>query len=145
MNYFLALAGAALVGVCVALEPTVNSGLGRIVTPRLAALHSFILGTLIILLINILSGGFKEYRNITKAPPYLWIGGALGVVVVYLGARVTPVIGVASTISIMVAVQLVTSVAIDSMGLFGVTKVPLDWSKIAGAILMVIAARLIVK
>lgn len=65
--------------------------------------------------------------------------------VVFLGAMVTPVIGVASTITIMVAVQLLTSIVIDTLGLFGVAKVPLDTGRIIGAVILVIAARLIVK
>lgn len=114
MNYILSLIGAGIAGMCVALEPTVNSGLGKVITPRLAALHSFLLGTLIIVVINIFNGGFRQYRLIAKTPPYLWIGGALGVVVVYIGAKVAPVLGVAATITIMVVVQLISGVVIDS-------------------------------
>ncbi|MCX8131800.1 MAG: DMT family transporter [Clostridia bacterium] len=145
MTYYFALAGAGIVGICVALEPTVNSALAKLITPRLAALHSFLLGTILVLIINALAGGFKEYRNILKAPPYLWIGGLLGATVVYLGARVAGVIGIASTVTVMVAVQLVTGIAIDSLGLLGTAKVPLDTSRVIGVIIMVIAVKLIVK
>ena len=64
MGYVIALIGAGIVGVGVALEPTINSGLGKLITPRLATLHSFIVGTLIIFIMNFMSGGFKEYRGI---------------------------------------------------------------------------------
>lgn len=145
MGYILALIGAGVIGVCVALEPTVNSGLGKVITPRLASLHSFLVGVVLIVLINIFSGGFKEYRFIAKSPPYLWIGGILGVIIVYLGAKVTPLLGVASTVTIMVAVQLIAGILIDQFGLFGVAKVPAGMSRVAGAALMVIAVKLIVK
>ena len=145
MNFIFALIGAGIVGICVALEPTVNSGLGKIITPRLATLHSFLVGTLIVVIINILSGGFKEYRFITKAPPYLWIGGVIGTVVVYVGAKVAPVIGIAATLTIMVSVQLITSIVIDSFGLLGAEKIPLDFSRIAGVLIMIVAVRLIVR
>lgn len=145
MNYILALIGAGLVGICVALEPTVNSGLGKVITPRLATLHSFIVGTLIVLVINILSGGFKEYKFIAKAPPYLWIGGIIGTVVVYVGAKVAPVIGIAATLTIMVSVQLITSIIIDSFGLLGAEKIPLDLNRIIGVLIMIVAVRLIVR
>lgn len=145
MNYIIALIGAGVVGVCIALEPTVNYGLGRIITPKLATLHSFLVGTFIVLLINIFSGGLSEYRNIVKAPPYLWVGGLLGAIVVYGGAKVTGVLGVASTITIMVAVQLGTSILIDNFGLFGAERVPIDISRIIGILLLIVAVKLIVK
>lgn len=145
MNNFLALVGAGIVGICVALEPTVNSGLGKIITPRLAAFHSFLVGTVLVVIINILSGGFKEYALIAKAPVYLWIGGLIGTSVVLLGAVVAPVIGIASTLTIMVAVQLATGIVIDTFGLLGAVKVPFDWTRVIGLVLMIIAARLIVR
>ncbi|MCX7708592.1 MAG: DMT family transporter [Clostridia bacterium] len=145
LNQYFAILGAVIVGICVALEPTVNSGLGKYITPRLAALHSFIVGSVLILIINLVYGGFREYRLIVKAPPYFWIGGLLGVIVVYVGARVAPIIGIASTVTIMVTVQLATSILIDHLGLFGVTKVPVDAGRVAGVVLMIIAVKLIVK
>lgn len=141
----LAMIGAGLVGICVALEPTINSGLGRYITPKLAALHSFVIGSVLLLIISLFSGGFKEYRLITKAPLYLWIGGFIGVVVVYIGARVATVIGIASTLTIMVAVQLITGMLIDNYGLFGVEKVPFDIARIIGIVLLIAAVKLIVK
>jgi bacterial/archaeal transporter family-2 protein len=145
MTYILALIGAGLIGICAAVEPAVNSGLGKVITPRLATFHSFIVGFILIIFINISSGSFKEYRLIAKAPPYLWIGGLLGITIVYVGAKVTPVLGVASTVTIMVSLQIISSMLIDSFGLFGSTKVPLDFSRIIGILLMIIAVKLIVK
>ncbi|MCX7920480.1 MAG: DMT family transporter [Clostridia bacterium] len=146
MNYFLALLGAGVIGVCVALEPTVNSGLGKIIGPKLATFHSLLVGLVAILVISLFNlGGFKDYKMIAKAPPYLWIGGLLGITIVYLGTRVPTVIGVASTVTVMVAVQMVTSIVIDSLGLFGATKVPVDSARIIGVILIIVAVKLIVR
>lgn len=145
MNYLIALICAGFMGICVALEPTVNSNLGKMITPRLAVFHSFIVGTLIVTLMIAFTGGFKEYKLITKAPPYLWIGGILGLIIVYLGTRVTLVLGIASTLTIMVSAQLITGIVIDSFGLFGTAKVPVDVSRVIGVVLIVIAVKLIVK
>ncbi len=145
MSSFLAILAAAVVGVCIALEPTVNSALGKVITPRLATFHSFVVGMVAIVIINILSGGFKGYSNVLKVPPYLWIGGLLGLTVILGGAWAAGVIGVASTVTVMVAVQMVTGIVIDSLGLFGATKVPIDMSRIIGVVLLVIAVKLIIK
>lgn len=145
MNYIFAVAGAVLVGICVALEPTVNSGLGKVITPRLAAFHGFIVGTAVLAVVNLFAGGFKEYRLIVKTPPYLWVGGIIGVIVVYFGAKVVPVLGIASTLTIMVSVQMVTSIIIDTFGLLGVEKVPFDAGRLIGVILIIAAVKLIVR
>lgn len=145
MGYIYALIGAGLAGACAAIQPTINSGLGKLITPRLATLHSFIVGTVLLVIINLLSGGFKEYGGVLKVPPYLWLGGALGIVIVYVGAKVTSILGVTASMTIMVAVQLLLSMVIDNFGLFGVEKVPMDLTRISGIILMIIAVKLIVK
>lgn len=145
MNYILALIGAGVAGICVSLQTALNAELGKTITPRLSALHSFIVGTIVLFLINILSGGFREYRLIAKTPPYLWIGGVLGVIIVYMGIKVVPVIGVAATVTMMVVLQMVSSIAIDSLGLFGADRIPLDAGRIFGVVLLIIAVWFIVK
>lgn len=70
MNHVFAFILAGMTGILVAFEPTVNSGLGKYITPRLATLHSFIVGTAAVVIINIVSGGFKDYKFISQAPPY---------------------------------------------------------------------------
>jgi len=145
MSYIFALVISVIAGICVALEPTVNSALGRYIPARLAALQSSIVGLAIILILNLVSGGFKEYRNILKAPPYLWIGGILGIIIVYSGIKAAPIIGVGTMVTIMVAVQLITSIIVDTFGLFGNVKVPLETGRIIGVLLLIIGARLIIK
>ncbi len=145
MNYIFSIMGALVIGLCVALEPVINSGLGKIISPRLATMHSFIVGTILIVLINVFSGGFKQYGLIVKAPPYLWIGGILGLLVVLLGAIITPQLGAASTITLIVGAQIICSIVIDSLGLFGVQKVPLDLQRLIGAVMILIAVKLIIR
>lgn len=145
MNYIFALITAVVAGICVALEPTVNSALGRYIPARLAAFQSSIVGLIIVLIINMAGGGFKEYKNILKAPPYLWIGGIIGIIIVYSGIKAAPVIGVGTMVTIMVAVQLITSIIVDTFGLFGSVKVPLDTGRIIGVLLLIVGAKLIVK
>lgn len=145
MNYYLALIGAGFIGVCVALEPAVNAALGKVITPRLATFHSFLVGIIVMFIINMTSGGFAQYKNIIKAQPYLWFGGLLGASIVYFGAKVAPVIGVASMVAIMVAVQLATGIIIDAMDLFGTGRIPLDAGRVIGIILLIAGARLILR
>ena len=64
------------------------------------------------------------------------LGGALGLVItltVMLGMRaLTP----ATAVSVILVSQLLTAGAIDALGLMGTERVPLTWTKAAGAALM---------
>ena len=64
------------------------------------------------------------------------LGGTLGLVItltVMLGMRaLTP----ATAVSVILVSQLLTAGAIDALGLMGTERVPLTWTKAAGAALM---------
>lgn len=65
------------------------------------------------------------------------LGGALGLIItltVMLGMHaLTP----ATAVSIILVSQLLTSGAIDALGIMGTERVPLTWSKAIGAALMI--------
>ncbi len=78
-----------------------------------------------------------SFSALGGVPWYYMLGGALGLVItltVMLGMRVlTP----ATAVSIILVSQLLTAGAIDALGLMGAERVPLTWSKAAGAALMI--------
>ena len=55
----------------------------------------------------------------------------MGVVVVLTITVVTPRLGAAATIGLLIAGQLAMGVAIDRYGWFGVEQVPLTWPRVA--------------
>jgi transporter family-2 protein len=73
------------------------------------------------------------------------LGGVMGLLVVftitYAGSR----IGVAATVGILIAGQLVAGAAIDRWGLFGSEKIPLDAYRLAGIVLLGLGAALSLK
>lgn len=73
---------------------------------------------------------------------YLVGGGGMGVVVVFTITVVTPRIGAAATIGLLIAGQLAMGVAIDRYGLFGVDKVDLTWPRALGVLLLAAGAAL---
>ena len=71
-----------------------------------------------------------------REPPWLWLGGIMGAVIV-AGITYSPArIGVFATIGLLIAGQLVMGAFIDAFGLFGVEKIPLDTGRIAGLALL---------
>jgi transporter family-2 protein len=136
---------AVMVGFCISLQATINTALGRASTPKNAALFSFLLGTAALLVINGITGELKSFKMAFNAPYYLLIGGLLGAIIVFSQITVIPVIGVGTTISLMVTVQLITGIIIDHFGWLGTPKTPVDLSRIFGVILLLISLRFIIK
>ena len=72
----------------------------------------------------------------------MWIGGAMGLLVVFSITFAQPRIGATTTIGILIAGQLAMGVLIDRFGLFGVDAVSLSPARIAGIVLLSAGAAL---
>lgn len=76
------------------------------------------------------------YADALHAPPWLWIGGVMSVVIV-LGLTVAgPRVGVVATTGLLIVGQLAAAAVIDRFGLFGVERIGLSATKIAGLVLL---------
>jgi bacterial/archaeal transporter family-2 protein len=103
-------------------------------------IFSSIVATTVLLVLRQSLAGFGDAL---RSPWWYWVGGGgMGVVVVLTITVVTPRIGTAATIGLLIAGQLAMGVVIDSYGLFGVDKVPLSWPRILGVLLLAIGALL---
>jgi bacterial/archaeal transporter family-2 protein len=103
-------------------------------------LFSTILATTVLLVLRQSLAGFGDA---VRSPWWYWIGGGgMGVVVVLTITVVTPRIGAAATIGLLIAGQLAMGVVIDRYGLFGVDEVPLGWPRVLGVLLLAVGAAL---
>jgi bacterial/archaeal transporter family-2 protein len=66
------------------------------------------------------------------APPWMWLGGVMGLTVVFAITFAQPRIGATATIGILIAGQLVMGAAIDRFGLFGVEQIGISWPRALG-------------
>jgi transporter family-2 protein len=82
--------------------------------------------------------GFRE-------PPWLWLGGVMGAIVVTSITFTAPRIGTFATIGLLIAGQLAMGVIIDAFGLFGLEKIPVTPARIAGLALLAAGALLVLK
>jgi transporter family-2 protein len=84
----------------------------------------------------------RPYALALEQPWWMLTGGLWGLLVVftitYAGSR----IGVAATLGILIAGQLVMGAAIDRFGLFGSEKIPLHWYRLVGIGLLAVGAAL---
>ncbi len=103
-------------------------------------IFSTIIATAVLLVLRQSLAGFGDA---IRSPWWYWIGGGgMGVVVVLTITVVTPRIGAAATIGLLIAGQLAMGVAIDTYGLFGVDKVALTWPRALGVLLLAAGALL---
>ena len=101
-------------------------------------IFSAIIATAVLLVLRQSLAGFGDAL---RSPWWYWVGGGgMGVVVVLSITVVTPRIGAAATIGLLIAGQLAMGVVIDTYGLFGVDKVALSWPRILGVLLLAAGA-----
>ncbi|HEX6761221.1 MAG TPA: DMT family transporter [Gaiellaceae bacterium] len=77
-----------------------------------------------------------------RAPAWMWLGGVMGLTIVFTITFAQPRIGATATIGILIAGQLVMGVLIDRFGLFGVAQIAISPVRLAGVALLGIGAAL---
>jgi bacterial/archaeal transporter family-2 protein len=137
LPYLLALTA----GIFTALEVGINSRLGKIVTPKIATLHSLIIGMLFFFIINAVQGTLPLYKNIFKVNPLLLIGGFFGALIIYISTKTVPKLGITTTLILVVAAEVMTGLFIDC---FIAKEQAFNIAKMAGLIFVLIGIYILV-
>lgn len=131
-------------GLCIALQSPTNAMLGQALgSPLSAALVSFVVGTLFLAGLTIALRQPMLLGAAGKLPWYAWLGGVYGAVLVASIAYAARKIGVASSLTIALASQLLLAVLLDHFGALGLPRQPLTWVRAAGLCLVMGGALLI--
>ena len=127
-----------------ALQGTLNSALGKVAGLWEATFLVQITGTLLVagLLPFIGSGSLGKLLD---APWYTWLGGILGVAIIYTVAASIPKVGAASATTAIITAQVLTACIIDHFGLFGLKAVVFTWSRWVGGALLAAGAWFILR
>lgn len=132
----LALLMAALSGLLMALQGSLNSALSKAVGLLEATFIVQVVGSITglgLLLAGLGEGSFAKFR---EAPWYTYLGGLLGVAIVYLVASSIAKVGVASATTAIILGQVITAAIVDYFGWFTVEPVPFSLWKGLGILLM---------
>lgn len=131
-------------GLCIALQSPTNAMLGQALgSPISAALVSFVVGTLFLGIVVLLFRQPLMLAAAAKLPWYAWLGGVYGAILVAAIAYGARKIGVASSLTIALASQLLLAVLLDHFGALGVPRQPMTWVKAAGLAMVMGGALLI--
>ncbi len=125
-------------GVMIAVQAPTNAMLAKAGgSPVLAALISFIVGTVALTATWLASGNRPAASVFAGLPWYAWIGGLYGAFFVGAAAFAAPRIGLASLVTIAISGQIVAALLMDHYGLLGLPREPVNIGRIAGAMLVV--------
>jgi transporter family-2 protein len=89
--------------------------------------------------------GFGGVAAGLREPPWLWLNGLMGAIVVTTITFTAPRIGTFATIGLLIAGQLAMGVVIDALGLFGLEQIPVGWERIVGLALLAGGAILVLQ
>jgi bacterial/archaeal transporter family-2 protein len=88
---------------------------------------------------------FAGVRQVLDEPAWLWLGGVMGLYIVLAITIATPRIGVAATIGLVIAGNLVMAAAIDRWGLLAQDQIPITWHRLLGLALLAAGSALILR
>ena len=139
MNTLVFALLAAGAGACIALQASANSRFREnIRSPEYAAFFSicgtFVTAVTVMLLLRPPAPSAAQFR---QTEWWNWVGGPLGALIVLAGAALTPRLGAAAFIALVVGGQLLCSVLLDHFALMGLPEQPITPGRVFGAILVV--------
>ena len=137
-----------LVGLLSGVAVGLQSPLASMITQRLGMLESIFIvhiGGAIVIFIPLLflkGGNLGNWRSL---PWYALAAGTMGLIVVGGVSFLIPRIGVATSITLIIAGQLVLSAVLDHYGFLGVHIRPMDLQRILGLAVVFLGALLTVR
>lgn len=134
---------AAISGVAMAIQGTLNSSLSQKTSLLSATLIVHIIGTLVALIASLAwRSPLLEY-NWASVPWYLYLGGILSVLIVGLVAISIPKVGVCNATTAIIIGQVSMAVLIDHFGWFGISRLPWTPWQLVGIALFAAGAKLL--
>jgi bacterial/archaeal transporter family-2 protein len=146
MGKLSAIALTAVVGALIAMQAPLNSVLGKKVGTIQAAVVSFVVGLIALLIITAFShGDFRQIGQVIHVKWYYLLGGLMGAAYVAAVLVTVRTLGATGVTAATIAGQLVMALVIDQFGLFGVMRNHVSIARIAGVVLLAGGTFLVVR
>ena len=134
---------AAISGIAMAIQGTLNSALSQKTSLLSATLVVHIIGTLVAMVAVLAMRVPLLKYNWVSVPWYLYLGGILSVLIVGLVAVSIPKVGVCNATTAIIIGQVSMAVLIDHFGWFGTCRIPWSSSQFIGVALFAAGAKLL--
>lgn len=138
--FFLIL--AAVSGALMAVQGTFNSLLGKVIGLLESTFAVHLIGSLTAGILLLIFGNGNFFKS-GQAPWFSWLGGPIGVAIIFGVAFSIPRVGVGAATTAIIAAQLFTAYLIDHFGLFGMERIPFNLLKMGGIVLIIAGAKLL--
>jgi bacterial/archaeal transporter family-2 protein len=135
----LAVAAGLAGSIQVALQSRLGERIGVLEAVAFGTTLTAVLAVVILALAHQSLGGFGRAF---QQPWWMLLGGLMGGLIVFTVTYAGPRIGVAATVGILIAGQLVMGAAIDRWGLFRSERIALHWPRVLGIVLLAVGAAL---
>ncbi|EIT84838.1 hypothetical protein A374_14140 [Fictibacillus macauensis ZFHKF-1] len=133
VGILFALVGGALVGLQNIFNSKVNEKAHSWATTMLV----LALGFLASLILGIIFEGASLF-HVTHMKTWYYFSGLIGVGVVTCVTQGVKRLSPTIAISIVLTAQLISALILDSLGSFGLAKVPFTWSKLIGVLVVIV-------
>jgi transporter family-2 protein len=141
----VAAAVTACVGGLIALQAPINSHLGKATGTFPAALISFLVGTLALLAIVVVTSHLHEVSGIGDVRWHYLLGGVLGAAYVTTVLLTVRTLGAGGVTAATVAGQLTTAMVVDRLGVLGLEKTPITTTRVIGVLLLFAGTALVIR
>jgi transporter family-2 protein len=140
------LAVAAAAGMLLPLQALINAKASEALSgPLSAAFLNFAVGLVaLIALLLAIRIPWPAASQIAQLPVWAYTGGLFGAFFVAVGALVIPKLGAAPMVAIIIAGQLISSMALDHFGVLHSAQ-PINVAKVAGGVLLLLGAYLVLR
>ncbi|MGV8886738.1 MAG: DMT family transporter [Pseudomonas sp.] len=136
---------AVIAGAVVPFQSAINANLTRgLGHPLWATLASLLVSIVVVLPIMLaMRLPLPSLAFITRAPLWMWAGGAFGVFFISLALMLLPKLGASGFIALALAGQVVASLVLDHFGLFGLMERQVTLPRVFGTVLLIAGVVLI--
>jgi transporter family-2 protein len=139
----LAVVLTLVAGLAGAVQVAVMGRFGeRIGTLPALAVAAIVAAAIALAALLVARRSLAGFGDAARQPPWMWLGGVAGALIVFTITLAAPRIGTFATIGVFIAAQLAMGVVIDRFGLYGLDRIPLAWTRIAGLALLAVGAGL---
>jgi transporter family-2 protein len=145
MSFLISSLLAFAAGASIVVQQALNTNLRTTLNSAAwSGFVSYFVGLLcMIVLVVVLRDPIPSATMAARIPWWAWSGGMFGAIFIALGILLVPKIGAATFIALLVAGQMLASVAFDHFGLLGLAQRPVDLPRIIGVALLIAGVLLI--
>jgi transporter family-2 protein len=141
----IAIAFSLAAGIAGAAQASLSGALGRRVGTIGSAGFGVILAAILVIALALALGRGGSMVAAVHEPPWLWLGGLFGAMIVVAIAYAPPRIGTFATVALLIAGQLVAGALIDAFGWLGSPRIPVTFARVTGLFLVAAGAALTLK